>query len=136
MNDDFNTAKAIADLSEVFKIAGELMRGVEKERLGRELTPADRSRLVLEIGELVRDLGDVLGLWQEDPVAYTERRKLASSKGLALTPVEIEALIQERADARKAKNYKRGDEIRAELLAKGIVLKDGPKGTEWYAADA
>jgi len=44
---------------------------------------------------------------------------------------EIEELITARNEARKAKNFKESDRIRDELLAKGIVLKDGPTGTTW-----
>ena len=43
----------------------------------------------------------------------------------------IAAAIAARNDARKAKNFRESDRIRDELLAKGIVLKDGPQGTTW-----
>jgi len=44
---------------------------------------------------------------------------------------KIEALIAERTAAKKAKNYARADEIRAELTAMGVTIKDTPAGTEW-----
>lgn len=44
---------------------------------------------------------------------------------------DIEALIEERTQARKEKNFKRADEIRDELLEKGIVLKDTREGVQW-----
>ena len=44
---------------------------------------------------------------------------------------DIEALIEELTKARKEKNYKRADEIRDELLEKGIVLKDTREGVQW-----
>ena len=47
---------------------------------------------------------------------------------------EIEALIQERQEARKAKNFARADEIRKELLDKGIVLEDTREGVKWKRA--
>ena len=47
---------------------------------------------------------------------------------------EVEALIAERQAARKAKNFARADEIRDELLAKGIVLKDTREGVKWSRA--
>jgi len=47
---------------------------------------------------------------------------------------DIEALIQERQDARKAKNFARADEIRNELLEKGIILEDTREGVKWKRA--
>lgn len=47
---------------------------------------------------------------------------------------DIEALIEERQAARKAKNFARADEIRDELLAKGIILKDTREGVQWKKA--
>mgnify|MGYP000525472707 CR=1 FL=1 len=47
---------------------------------------------------------------------------------------DIEALIAERQAARKAKNFARADEIRGELLAKGIVLEDTREGVKWKRA--
>ena len=44
---------------------------------------------------------------------------------------EIESLIKERAEARKAKNFARSDEIRDSLKARGIILEDTPQGTKW-----
>ena len=44
---------------------------------------------------------------------------------------EIDALVAERAEARKAKNFKRSDEIRDMLAAKGIVIEDTPQGPRW-----
>jgi cysteinyl-tRNA synthetase len=45
--------------------------------------------------------------------------------------IDIDEQIKLRNEARKAKNFKESDRIRDELLAKGIVLKDGPTGTTW-----
>jgi cysteinyl-tRNA synthetase len=52
-------------------------------------------------------------------------------KDLAISEQEILGLIQERKDARTAKDWARGDSIRDQLLAKGIELKDGSNGTTW-----
>ena len=51
-----------------------------------------------------------------------------------ILPEDIEALIQERQDARGAKNFERADEIRKELLEKGIVLEDTREGVKWKRA--
>jgi cysteinyl-tRNA synthetase len=131
MDDDFNASKALADFGEVFKIANELIRGGEKERIREVLSPENTSRLLAEIRQLIREAGDVLGLWQQDARAYLGRRKMARAKTLPVTPAQIEALIGERTDARKAKNFARADQIRDELRAKGIVLMDAKGVTTW-----
>ena len=48
-----------------------------------------------------------------------------------MTEDEIAALIEERAGARKEKDFKRADEVRAHLKEKGVLLEDGPQGTTW-----
>ena len=71
------------------------------------------------LSEIVR-LCDVLGI-------KTEKKE-------ELLDDEIQALIDERQAARKAKNFARADEIRDELLAKGIILKDTREGVKWSRA--
>src|SRR5688572_13293936 len=127
MDDDFNTPRVLAELAEVFTKANELIHGQEKT----PMSPEDTSRLRYEMRDIVREAGDVLGLWLNDPKAYLGRRKMAKSKALAVTPVEIEKLIEERNQARQRKDFKRADEIRNELKAKKIVLKDSKDGTTW-----
>ena len=70
--------------------------------------------------EILVKLCDVLGL--------------AAVKKEEILDKEIEDLIAERQEARKAKNFARADEIRDELLAKGIILKDTREGVKWKRA--
>jgi cysteinyl-tRNA synthetase len=116
MDDDFNTAGAIAVLHAV---ANEIN---QHRRDGRE-DDAKRSAAVL-----VR-LGGVLGLLQQDPEAFFQ-----ADTGSELGAEDIEALIQARADARKAKDFAEADRIRDDLLDKGIILDDSREGTTWRKA--
>jgi cysteinyl-tRNA synthetase len=72
----------------------------------------------------LRAAGSVLGLLKQDPDAWFRG-------GGADNSADIEADIAERLAARKSKDFARADAIRADLLAKGIILEDGPKGTTW-----
>ncbi len=113
MDDDFNTPEAVAAL---FDLANE----------------ANRSRSPEHLRQL-RALGGLLGLLERDSDVFLKSMPSAE-EGVAIAESEIEALILARKQARSAKNFARADEIRADLLAKGIVLEDGPKGTTWRRA--
>ena len=116
MDDDFNTAGAIAVLHAVANDINQHRREGNEEK-------AAYSAAVL-----VR-LGGVLGLLQQDPEAFFQ-----ADTGSELSVADIEAMIQARAEARKAKDFAESDRIRDELLEKGIVLDDSREGTSWRRA--
>ena len=136
MDDDFNTAKALADVGEVFRIANDLVNNKEKARIGRKISATDKSRLLTEVRQLANECGDVLGLWAQDPQVYLTRRRTKLLAGLDITEEQIEQGIVDRATARSDKDWARADEIRNELKAKGVVLNDSPTGTTWAIDDA
>lgn len=108
MDDDFNTADAI---SVVFELVKYINSAVSDES-SKELVDALREKLVM--------LTDILGIIVE------KKEEILDS--------EIEQLIEARQAARKEKNFARADEIRAELLEKGIVLEDTREGVKWKRA--
>ncbi|WP_415900947.1 cysteine--tRNA ligase [Neptuniibacter sp. QD48_11] len=114
MNDDFNTPKAISVL---FELVNELNKAT------RENSP-EAGKLA---GQLVR-LGSILGLLQQDADAFLK----GEDKEGELSSAEIEALIVQRAEAKKAKNFAESDRIRDELAEQGIILKDSREGTTWF----
>lgn len=118
MDDDLNTPVALAVL---FELAKDLQK--EGNRLTHEgKTLADPATLQAQWQTLVV-LADVLGL-TVSPDAATEPDGLRDA--------DIEALVQQRAEAKRAKNWAEGDRIRDELKARGITLIDKPGGvTEW-----
>ncbi|WP_192036911.1 cysteine--tRNA ligase [Halomonas sp. YLGW01] len=113
MDDDFNTPEALAVL---FDLAREL-NVVKKD--APETAPA----LAFEL----KRLGEVLGLFDQDPAAFLQ----AGATALAIGEDEIEARIVARAAAKKAKDFAEADRIREELSALGITLKDSREGTTW-----
>jgi cysteinyl-tRNA synthetase len=112
MDDDFNTPAAMAVL---FDLASEV----------------HRSRDAALAGQL-KALGSVLGLLQQAPRSYLQSGGGSASGGLDVAA--IEQRIQDRAAAKKARDFAAADAIRAELAAQGVELKDSPQGTTWVRA--
>jgi cysteinyl-tRNA synthetase len=71
----------------------------------------------------------MLGLLQADPAAW-----LGYGQAGGMDAAEIERLLQERQQARAAKNFGRADEIRDLLLGRGIAIEDTPSGPKWRKA--
>ncbi|MES9994184.1 MAG: cysteine--tRNA ligase [Candidatus Thiodiazotropha sp.] len=115
MDDDFNTPEALAVL---FDLAREINR----------LKESDIDTATTLAGVL-RELGEMLGILQDDPESYLRGAAPADESGL--NDEAIEAMIQARLDARVAKNWAEADRVRDELQAAGIILEDGPQGTTW-----
>ena len=80
-----------------------------------------------QLSALLKRLGGVLGLLQQDPTAFLQG-------GQQGDVVDIERLIAERTAAKAAKNFAEADRIRQALLAQGVVLKDSAAGTTWERA--
>jgi len=114
MDDDFNTPEALAVL---FDLAREVNR---QREAGMPSAAACGARL--------RELGAVLGLLRDEPDAFLKGVPTAAEDPSDET---IDALVAERTEARRERNFARADEIRDELQAQGIVLEDGPAGTTW-----
>ncbi len=111
--DDLNTPEALAAMH---AIAGRINRSEdeqERHALRRELLAG----------------GWLLGILELPAASYFQQ-------GAELAPAEIERLIGERHAARKARNFARADEIRDELLGKGVELEDTREGTRWKTATA
>lgn len=118
MDDDFNTAGAVAVL---FDLAGQVNRTGDAQAAG-----------------LLKALGGVLGLLQHDPAAYLQspsRYVAGASAQHALSAEQVQSLVDERTAAKQARDFKRADEIRAQLRAVGVELEDKPGGvTQWRRA--
>ncbi len=123
ITDDFNTPAALGSLSPLLKLANDLLCDAKN--------PRNRYTLY-RIKEQLEEFSEVLGIMEKDPEEYLEEEKICCVRQLDLDLDEIEKLIRERAEARARKDWKRADQIRDILKAKGIVLCDGPEGTSWY----
>ena len=131
MNDDFNTAGAIAAL---FELAGQANRDQDAA-----------------ISSQMKALAGVLGLLQRDPVVYFQSPTRYSRRAMeafsqrvdqtegagdvTLSEGDIEAMIKARHEAKVARNFAQADEIRATLKSAGVELEDKPGGnTQWRRA--
>jgi cysteinyl-tRNA synthetase len=121
MADDFNTARAVASLHE---LTTEVNRALDNDP---RISAGDRAQLLKAMDEIA----EIFGILTEEPGGFLESMKRGGVKEMGLSGQEIQALIDERNRARKAKDFKRSDEIRDALRAKGIQLKDTPEGTLW-----
>lgn len=105
MNDDFNTPIA---LSVLFQISHEINK--------------ENSPILIRT---LRHLGGVMGLLQQNPISFLQSGLADNERSV------IDELIAERLQARKERNWSRADQIRDELLSRGIELEDGTQGTTW-----
>ena len=117
MDDDFNTPGALSVLSA-------LRREINTARQSSEMQQAQF------LANQLRAMGAVLGLFQLQPIEF-----LRSISGDELTgqlsDVDVDALVEERKQAREQKDWARSDEIREKLKDAGIVLDDSAEGTRW-----
>jgi cysteinyl-tRNA synthetase len=127
MDDDFNTAQGLGILFDAARIINKII-----QQLPTHPHPMD-IKLLQEAGNLIKKLAGIMGLLQEEAKEYLGRKKTTMLEGLAISEHEILQLIQERKDARAAKDWARGDSIRDRLLAMGIELKDSANTTTWEA---
>jgi cysteinyl-tRNA synthetase len=104
LDDDFNSSEAISILFE----------------LANEINKTNSNELLI----LLKSLAQILGLLSKDPDHFLQGNNSKDD-------VDIELMIKKRNDAKKNKNFQEADDIRANLLEKGILLEDTPEGTIW-----
>ena len=119
MEDDFNTAEALAVIIGLYAQLN--------ARIDSKAPPAE----VAALQHTARTLSHVLGLAARTPQEAVKQRRLLAAQRRGVEPAWVEERIAARLAARKGKDYARADEIRAEVLARGVELRDAPGGTDW-----
>jgi cysteinyl-tRNA synthetase len=119
MEDDFNTADAIARIERLF--------GILNSRIDAKGKPDE----IASLARTGRELAQTLGLASRLPVEATKARRALAAKRKGIDQSWVEVRICARLAARKAKDFAQADAIRAELSAKGVELRDAAQGTDW-----
>jgi cysteinyl-tRNA synthetase len=130
LDKDLNTPQALAVIAELAKASNEIVVQIGKMKNQKPVQDEARKLAAAAVNALDGCV-KVLGLMQassEEYAARTRKKRLAI-KGLAESAVD--AKVKARSDARDAKDWKRADELRAELTAMGIELLDGTGGSSW-----
>ena len=125
MDDDFNAARTLGDLSEAIRFLNELAAG----KAGG--SPKDRKKTILALRKNILEVASVLGILQRDPATVLREirdRKVALKK---IDSTVVEELILKRVEARKAKDFAGADSIRDELTKMGVSVMDSKTGTTW-----
>ena len=126
MDNDFNSAQALGHIFEVVKVLNTIRQSLPA-------TPAESDLTLLNASaKSIRELAGIMGLLQQDPVAYIKDKQERTMSLIDLDQAAIESLISERKTAREQKNWTRADEIRDILLKHQIEIKDEADGiTSW-----
>jgi len=111
------------DIEPLLADANHLLQTASVMQRLNKANDADKPKLKAEL----MASGELVGLLGEDPELWFK----SSADSAAISEADIEALIQARVDAKKAKQYQRADEIREELKAVGVILEDSREGTTW-----
>jgi len=130
MNDDFNTALAIAH---IFDLSRKINKFIDSRE--GELTSFGFSILRSSL-DVFKKLGDVLGFLAAAPDDFFKSLKETFISKSGIPHEEIEELIKKRGEARKEKKFSLADSIRKELEEKGIILEDTPSGTVWRSRES
>jgi cysteinyl-tRNA synthetase len=127
--DDFNTPGVIRTLYDAAKEANKLLesaKGIDKQ---------ERRRKLANLAADLREIGGAVGIFTQQPVAYLADRRARLARTKNLDVAAIERKLAERASARAAKDYARGDAIRDELAAMGVEVLDSRGSSDWRVLD-
>ncbi|MGE3975335.1 MAG: cysteine--tRNA ligase [Bdellovibrionales bacterium] len=124
LNDDFNTPEVFA---RVFELIRSFNAGY---RPGMKVTPQVKWRAT-ELQKFILESGELMSLFQEAPDKFLRLLDDMLLEQMGIQRANIDSLIQERNQARQAKDFKKSDELRAQLVGQGIAVHDSVEGTLW-----
>ena len=125
MNDDFNSARGIG-------IIFDTVRTVNRMLDQYEYSGADQIKKTIQRGlaDILRT-GNILGILLEKPSVYFDKKQTQVLELKSVDPTMIAKMVEERNAARKAKDWKKADQIRNQLADMDVILEDRPEETVW-----
>jgi cysteinyl-tRNA synthetase len=123
MEDDFNSAAALGQLSDLMRAANEAVKMKKK-------TPG-RLAALRKVELLLAEVAKIFGVLGSAPEAALLRVRDLDCARLGVDPAQVEVVIAQRTAARAEKNFAESDRLRDSLLATNVMLMDGPDGTRW-----
>jgi cysteinyl-tRNA synthetase len=125
MDDDFNTAKGIGAVFDAVRHINRLM-DENKENIS-----ADVRQIINSIYRDIMNIAGVLGILSEKAETYFEKKRTKFLEKKEVDTSLIDSMVRERFEARKAKEWKKADEIRKKLTDMGVIIEDRPEGSVW-----
>ena len=126
LDDDLNTPAALAVLFTLIRQYNDKSSQAQEGKQELALTAKNVEKLILKYGK-------VMSLFQETPSIFLKELNNIFLKKNKINPKEVDALIVERDQSRKNRDFKRADEIKAQLIDMNVEIKDSPTGTIWEA---
>ena len=125
MDDDFNSARGIGTIFDTVRTVNRLLD--QHENNGSEQIKQTIQYALADI----RRTGTILGILLEKPTVYFDKKQTQVFEQKSVDPTMIAKMVEERSAARKAKNWKKADQIRNQLVDMDVILEDRAEGTVW-----
>ena len=125
MDDDFNSARGIGTIFDTVRTVNRLLD--QHENNGSEQIKQTIQYALADI----RRTGNILGILLEKPAVYFDKKQTQVLEQKSVDPTMIAKMVEERNAARKAKDWKKADQIRNQLVDMDVILEDRAEGTVW-----
>ena len=128
LDDDLNSAQAFGHIFTQVRLVNRLLED-------RSLRAGDGARALFdEFLTRVADWNARLGLFGQEPAAFLTAMRDQKARRRQLDTAQVETLMEQRAEARRNKDFARSDALRDELAALGVLVRDTPQGQQWDLA--